>query len=142
MNDKYDLERFVSAQRGRYNTALAEIRRGRKESHWIWYIFPQIAGLGMSSTSRHYAISGLDEAAAYLAHPVLGERLEEISRALLEVPTDNASQVFGWPDDMKLRSSMTLFSLVKPGNPVFSAVLDKFFGGQKDESTLQILGLD
>lgn len=137
----YDLSRFINAQRQSYQTALEEIRRGRKTSHWMWYIFPQIDGLGMSPTSQYYAIGGLGEAAAYLDDPVLGPRLAEISRALLELDGSDASDVFGWPDDMKLRSSMTLFSLVDGADPVFKKVLDKYFDGEPDDMTLRILHL-
>ena len=137
----YDLERFVRAQIGSYETALWEIRRGRKCSHWMWYVFPQIAGLGMSSTAQYYAIQDLQEAEEYLAHPILGPRLLEISRALLDLETNDAYAVFGWPDDLKLRSSMTLFSCAAVDEPVFQQVLDKYYGGEPDERTLSLLGL-
>ena len=137
----YDLERFVRAQIGSYETALWEIRRGRKCSHWMWYIFPQIAGLGMSSTAQYYAIQDLQEAEEYLAHPILGPRLLEISQALLELDTDDAYAVFGWPDNLKLRSSMTLFSCAAVDRPVFQQVLDKYYGGEPDERTVSLLGL-
>ena len=130
----YDLDRFLTAQRRDYAAALREIQNGRKRSHWIWYIFPQVAGLGMSSTSQYYAISGLDEARAYLREPTLRAHL-------LEIDESDPTAVFGFPDDLKLRSSMTLFAAAAPDEPVFSAVLDKFFGGQPDTRTLQILGL-
>ena len=136
----YDLNRFLSAQRRDY-AALREIRSGRKRSHWIWYIFPQVAGLGMSSTSQFYAISGLDEARAYLSEATLRAHLLEISGALLALEESDPTAVFGFPDDLKLRSSMTLFAAAAPDEPVFAAVLDKFFGGQPDARTLQILGL-
>ena len=136
----YDLERFVRAQIGSYETALWEIRRGRKCSHWMWYIFPQIAGLGMSSTAQYYAIQDLQEAEEYLAHPILGPRLLEISGELLKLSTNDAYAVFGWPDNLKLRSSMTLFHCADPDCPVFQQVLDKFFAGRPDERTLAILG--
>ena len=122
-------------------TALREIQNGRKRSHWIWYIFPQVAGLGMSSTSQYYAISGLDEARAYLREPTLRAHLLEISNALLALDESDPSVVFGFPDDLKLRSSMTLFAAAAPDEPVFAAVLDKFFDGRPDTRTLQILGL-
>ena len=137
----YDLERFVRAQIGSYETALWEIRRGRKCSHWMWYIFPQIAGLGMSSTAQYYAIQDLQEAEEYLAHPILGPRLLEISGELLKLNTNDAYSVFGWPDDLKLRSSMTLFSCAAEDQPVFQQVLDKYYGGRPDEKTLSLLGL-
>ncbi|MBO5557016.1 MAG: DUF1810 domain-containing protein [Oscillospiraceae bacterium] len=136
-----DLERFTRAQEQDYARALSEIRSGRKRSHWMWYIFPQLAGLGMSSTSQFYAIDGLEEAAAYLLHPVLGPRLREISGALLDLDTDNPSAVFGWPDDLKLHSCMTLFHRAAPEEAVFPQVLDKYFGGREDSQTLRLLGL-
>lgn len=135
----YDLERFIDAQRTDYAIALAEIKRGRKQSHWMWYIFPQVQGLGLTSTSKHYAIKNIDEASAYLKHKILGKRLIEISNALLEIKTNDAHAVFGTPDDMKLRSSMTLFAEVQNADKVFQKVLDKFFNGRKDEKTLQLL---
>ena len=137
----YDLERFVRAQIGSYETALWEIRRGRKCSHWMWYIFPQIAGLGMSSTAQYYAIQDLQEAEEYLAHPILGPRLLEISGELLKLSTNDAYAVFGWPDDLKLRSSMTLFAAVSPEGSVFHRVLDKYYGGIPDDLTLSLLHL-
>ena len=140
MDDKYNLDRFRTAQQRSYQTALSEIRHGCKISHWMWYIFPQIAGLGMSPTSQYYAISGLDEAAAYLRDPVLGERLKEITNVLLSLDTCDASEVFGWPDDMKLRSSMTLFSQVGGADEVFGKVLDKYFRGEPDDMTMSLLG--
>jgi uncharacterized protein (DUF1810 family) len=135
-----DLKRFLDAQKRDYQTALSEIKRGRKQSHWMWYIFPQIAGLGFSSTSEFYAIKDLDEAEDYYAHPVLGERLVEISNALLEIEGKAANQIFGSPDDMKLKSSMTLFGSLDDTNPVFRQVLDKYFDGEKDRRTLELLG--
>ena len=134
-----NLNRFVEAQASAYSAALAEVKRGRKQSHWMWYVFPQVQGLGFSSTSQHYAIQDLAEATAYLQHPVLGARLREISAALLQLETSDASRVFGSPDDLKLKSSMTLFAAVQ-ADTVFQAVLDKFFGGAPDGKTLQILG--
>lgn len=133
------MERFLSAQEKDYPTALAEIRRGRKQSHWMWYIFPQIQGLGHSSMSRHYAIRDLAEATAYLAHPVLGTRLVEISRVLLTLPGNNATAVMGSPDDTKLRSCMTLFSMVPGADVVFSKVIAKFFNSKPDERTVEIV---
>ena len=132
------LSRFHEAQRRDYAQALSEIRAGRKRSHWIWYIFPQIRGLGYSSTSQYYAIRDLDEAKAYLADPVLRARLLEISEALLALPCSDPSEVMGYPDDLKLKSSMTLFELAEPECPVFGAVLDKFFGGRRDERTVAL----
>ena len=141
MNDNYNLERFIEAQKNDYAIALSEIKNGRKESHWMWYIFPQAMGLGYTSTSIHYSIKDLDEAKAYLEHPVLGNRLIEISNVLLQLETDDAHKVFGNPDTAKLKSSMTLFSLVPGADNVFQKVLDKFFNGKKDEKTLQLLGV-
>jgi uncharacterized protein (DUF1810 family) len=139
MSKDYNLERFVDAQQSDYAIALSEIKSGRKQSHWMWYIFPQVLGLGYTSTSITYGISNLDEAAAYLNHQILGKRLIEISNALLALETDDAHKVFGSPDNMKLRSSMTLFSLVPGADKVFGEVLDKFFKGRKDERTLHLL---
>ena len=134
----YDLSRFHKAQKGSYETALAEIRSGRKRSHWIWYIFPQIQGLGFSSTAQYYAIENLEEAKAYLADPILRERLLEISNALLELDCSDPSEVMGYPDDLKLRSSMTLFSLADPSCAVFRNVLEKFYGGREDDRTVAL----
>lgn len=136
----YDLDRFRRAQRGEYEEALAEIKKGRKNGHWMWYIFPQLSGLGMSATSLYYGIRGLGEARAYYDDPVLGERLREISSALLEIPTNDARAVFWYPDDLKLRSCMTLFAAADPENEIFRKVLDKFFDGKPDELTLEKLG--
>lgn len=134
------LDRFLTAQERSYDAALSEIKNGRKRSHWMWYIFPQIAGLGMSSTAQYYSIADIDEAREYITHPVLGARLLEISRALLTLDTGDATAVMGYPDDLKLRSSMTLFAQVSE-DPVFNAVIDKFYGGRPDTRTLHILGL-
>lgn len=136
--DAMTLERFIKAQEMDYAIALSEIKSGRKESHWMWYIFPQIKGLGFSYTAQYYAIQSKKEAEAYLAHPVLGARLLEISEALLEIKSNDAGRVLGYPDDMKLKSSMTLFYLVS-GNDIFQKVLDKFFGGKIDEKTKNLL---
>lgn len=135
------LDRFLDAQRGDYAAALAEVRRGRKTSHWMWYIFPQIAGLGQSSTARYYSIRDLEEAREYYAHPVLGQRLREISGALLELRGSDPVAVFGGIDSMKLKSSMTLFALAAPDDPLFQQVLDKYYGGERDALTLRILGV-
>ena len=135
------LDRFLDAQRGDYAAALAEVRRGRKTSHWMWYIFPQIAGLGQSSTARYYSIRDLEEAREYYAHPVLGQRLREISGALLELRGSDPVAVFGGIDSMKLKSSMTLFALAAPDDPLFRQVLDKYYGGEQDVLTLRILGV-
>ena len=136
------LDRFLDAQRGDYAAALAEVRRGRKTSHWMWYIFPQIAGLGQSSTARYYSIRDLEEAREYYAHPVLGQRLREISGVLLELRGSDPVAVFGGIDSMKLKSSMTLFAVAAPDDPIFQQVLDKFYGGKPDRWTLQLLGLE
>ena len=135
------LDRFLDAQRGDYAAALAEVRRGRKTSHWMWYIFPQIAGLGQSSTARYYSIRDLEEAREYYAHPVLGQRLREISGVLLDLRGSDPVAVFGGIDSMKLKSSMTLFAMAAPDDPLFRQVLDKYYGGEQDALTLRILGL-
>lgn len=135
-----DLQRFLNVQQEDYATALQEIKAGRKRSHWMWYIFPQLRGLGFSETARYYGITGAAEAAAYLAHPVLGARLREITQALLALPGADANRIFGSPDDMKLRSCMTLFAQVPGADAGFQAVLDKFFGGAPDAKTTQLLG--
>jgi uncharacterized protein (DUF1810 family) len=133
------LQRFIDAQEGAYPSALAEIRNGKKRSHWMWFIFPQIKGLGFSSTSQFYAIKDKAEAQAYVDHPVLGSRLVQISEELLTLPSQNATSIFGSPDDMKLKSSMTLFGDLPNPKPVFQQVLDKFFAGTPDFKTLSIL---
>ena len=135
------LDRFLDAQRGDYAAALAEVQRGRKTSHWMWYIFPQIAGLGQSSTARYYSIRDLAEAREYYAHPVLGQRLREISGALLALRGNDPVAVFGGIDSMKLKSSMTLFAVAAPDDSLFQQVLDKYYGGEQDALTLRILGL-
>lgn len=135
----YELSRFVEAQEGVFEVALAELRRGRKSSHWMWFIFPQLEGLGRSAMARRYAIRSLEEARAYLDHPVLGPRLLQCCGALLSVRGKSASQIMGYPDDVKLRSSMTLFSLVSEKDPEFREVLAKYFEGLKDERTLTLL---
>jgi len=133
------LKRFIDAQERDYENALAEIRNGRKRSHWMWYIFPQVKGLGFSSTSQLYGIANLKEAEAYLRHPVLGQRLIVVCNALLELENTTATDIFGSPDDMKLRSAMTLFAAAKDADPVFQQVLDKYFQGKADLQTLTIL---
>jgi uncharacterized protein (DUF1810 family) len=133
-----DLSRFVSAQAAVYPEALAELKEGRKRTHWMWFVFPQIAGLGVSPTARRYAIRSLDEARAYLAHPVLGPRLEECARAVLGVDGKTAEDIFGYPDDLKLRSSMTLFARAANDPGVFQAVLDRYYDGP-DSKTLDLL---
>jgi uncharacterized protein (DUF1810 family) len=134
LSDPYDLQRFLDAQDTVYERALAELRAGRKTSHWMWFVFPQIAGLGRSPMAQRYAIGSLDEARAYLAHPVLGERLREASRALLDHGGTEA--IFGGIDALKLRSSMTLFDRAAGDDEVFRRVLDAFFGGEPDPATL------
>lgn len=136
----FDLERFKIAQRDCYTTALAEIRRGAKRSHWMWFIFPQFQGLGSSPMSARFAIRSLDEAAGYLSHPVLGARLRECCSALMAWTHLSASDILGYPDDLKLRSSMTLFELVDQPGGIFSRVLDAFFAGERDERTLRLTG--
>ncbi|HLG56981.1 MAG TPA: DUF1810 domain-containing protein [Vicinamibacterales bacterium] len=138
-DDPYDLARFVDAQEDSYQQALSEIRSGRKQSHWMWYVFPQFAGLGVSSTSQRYAVKSVAEAEAYLAHPVLGPRLLEIAEAVLRLEGRSASEVFGSPDDMKLRSCATLFVCVSPDDSVFHRIIDKYFDGQRDEATLRLV---
>ncbi|MDB5016882.1 MAG: calpastatin [Mucilaginibacter sp.] len=133
------LKRFIDAQETDYQVALSEIKNGRKRSHWMWYIFPQIQGLGFSETSRFYAIKDINEARKYLKHPVLGGRLIDICKALLQLEDNNATSIFGSPDDMKLKSSMTLFAALPETDPVFQSVLDKFFNGLKDTKTLEIM---
>ena len=134
-----DLGRFVSAQQDVYEQALAELRAGSKRSHWMWFVFPQIAGLGRTATAQRYAIDDLAEARAYLAHPVLGPRLTECARALLQVQDRTAAQILGTPDDLKLRSSMTLFAHAADDPAVFRAVLERYYGGADDPLTLQRL---
>ena len=135
MDKDFDLERFVAAQQGVYEAALAELQAGRKRSHWMWFVFPQVAGLGRSATAQHFAISGLDEARAYLAHPVLGPRLVESAQVLADLGSTDAVAVLGPVDAQKLRSSMTLFAHADPGQPVFRAVLDRYFGDTEDDAT-------
>jgi uncharacterized protein (DUF1810 family) len=142
MNPNYNLSRFLDAQNQLYLTAFSEIKCGQKKSHWMWFIFPQIKGLGHSDTARHYAINDLDEAGSYLLHPVLGKHLIEISAELLKLQEKTATQIFGHPDDMKLRSCMTLFSKVENANPVFEEVLAKYFHAIPDNLTLAILKSD
>ena len=138
MNEnEFDLERFVEAQERMYGRALAELREGRKRSHWMWYVFPQLKGLGHSYFSNFYGIWGLQEAKEYLEHPVLGQRLREVSEVILALLTDDAVEVFGGIDIRKLRSSMTLFDMVSPGD-VFGRVLDKYYGGKRDSRTVNL----
>jgi uncharacterized protein (DUF1810 family) len=139
MNDNFDLTRFLDAQNKLYLTALSEIRNGKKQSHWMWFIFPQLTGLGHSDTAKFYGIDSTEEAMMYLAHPVLRKHLIEISAALLKIENKTASDIFGSPDDLKLHSSMTLFANVPNTDPVFARVIDKYFNGLQDQRTLQIL---
>ena len=137
-DDLFDLGRFVEAQAGVYPTVLAELRAGAKRSHWIWFVFPQLRGLGHSATAQRFGISSLAEAMAYLDHPVLGPRLRECAGLLLTVEGRSAREILGYPDDLKVRSSMTLFARAGDDG-VFQAVLDAFYGGQEDAATLALL---
>ncbi|QYF92429.1 DUF1810 domain-containing protein [Massilia sp. PAMC28688] len=139
MSDQYNLQRFIQAQAPVYPAVLAELRAARKQSHWMWFIFPQLAGLGRSSMARHYAIASLDEARAYLDHPVLGARLRECVALLQAASGRSAHQIFGDPDDMKLHSSLTLFAQAAPDEALFRACLDQYFSGQPDRATLALL---
>ena len=139
MENSYQLERFIQAQEGVYATVLEELGRGRKRSHWIWFIFPQIAGLGRSSTAQLYAIATLDEARAYLAHPLLGSRLRACCALMLALPPQPIDAILGAPDDLKFRSSMTLFSCADPDQPLFAACLARYFDGVPDAATLALV---
>jgi len=139
--DPHDLDRFVQAQAEDYERALAEIRSGRKRSHWMWYIFPQFEGLGFSATSKRYAIKSAAEARAYLGHPVLGPRLRECAEAVPRVEGRSASEIFGSPDDLKLRSCATLFAHVSGAGSVFDRLLTKYYQGERDSKTLRLLGV-
>jgi uncharacterized protein (DUF1810 family) len=138
-SDPYNLTRFLLAQEADYGQVLAEIRAGRKRSHWMWYVFPQFDGLGMSPTSKHYAIKSAQEAVAYLAHPLLGPRLMECAESALQVADRSALEIFGSPDDMKFRSSATLFASVSPQGSVFHRIIDKYFDGKRDVRTIELL---
>jgi uncharacterized protein (DUF1810 family) len=142
VDDRFDLQRFVTAQDSVYDAALGELRAGRKRSHWMWFVFPQIAGLGSSPTAQHYAIGSLEEAHAYLAHPVLGRRLVECVEAVNAVRGRSAGDIFGYPDELKFRSSLTLFMLAAApdAKAPFRSALDKYFGGEGDAFTLDKLG--
>lgn len=140
MSDTFDLTRFVDAQRAIYPNVLEELRDGRKRSHWMWFIFPQLAGLGRSETARFYAISGAAEAHAYLHNPLLSARLLECTRTVLEHSNRSAAYMFGSPDDMKLRSCMTLFATIAPEHTCFQDVLNRFFEGQPDAKSIALLG--
>jgi uncharacterized protein (DUF1810 family) len=139
-SDPYDLGRFLQAQEDDHGRALAELNSGRKRSHWMWYIFPQIDGLAFSSTSKYYAIKSGDEARAYLEHPILGPRLLECAEAVVRLEGKSAREIFGSPDDLKLRSCATLFACVSPPGSVFERLLEKYYEGKRDEKTLQLLG--
>ena len=139
--DPYHLHRFVQAQEGVYERALSEIRNGRKQSHWMWFVFPQFEGLGFSPTSRLYAIKSVAEAEAYLSHPLLGPRLKECSEAAIRIEGRSALAIFGSPDDMKLKSCATLFAQVSPPGSVFDRLLQKYFQGERDDKTLRLLGV-
>lgn len=142
VDDPFDLDRFVRAQNPGYTRALAEIRSGRKRSHWMWYVFPQFAGLGVSTMSQHYAIRSVAEAKAFLSHPVLGPRLIECADALLGLKGRSANEIFGTPDDLKLRSCATLFASMSPADSVFQRILERYFEGKPDRLTLQLLNTD
>jgi uncharacterized protein (DUF1810 family) len=138
-DDTFGLSRFISAQDRVFDRVLEELKSGHKRSHWMWYIFPQVAGLGYSATSQHYAIKSMEEARAYLNHPVLGSRLLECADTVLAIKGRSASDIFGYPDDLKLQSSMTLFASVAGPDSVFVRVLDKYFHCERDVRTLQLL---
>jgi uncharacterized protein (DUF1810 family) len=139
INDRFDLTRFINAQEMVYARVLFELRNGRKRSHWMWFIFPQIDGLGSSSTTKRYAIESFEEAQEYLKHPLLGKRLRECAEAVLAIEGRSVSEIFGYPDDMKLKSSMTLFENVAGSDSIFSSILDKYFNGARDSGTLNLL---
>lgn len=139
MSNAFDLERFVTAQQGVYETALAELRVGAKRSHWMWFIFPQVQGLGHSSMAQRYAIADIDEARAYLKHPLLGRRLIECTEAVNLVAGRSALEIFGRPDDLKFRSSMTLFEAADPAGGAFARALDRYYSGVRDPRTMEIL---
>ena len=138
-DDPFDLSRFMSVQESIYDSVLAELRSGRKRTHWMWYIFPQIDGLGYSTASKHYAIKSIEEARQYLNHPVLGIRLLECAETVLTIEGRSTSEIFGYPDDLKLKSSMTLFACVADPRSVFVRILDKYFHGERDARTLHLL---
>ncbi|MBC6992366.1 DUF1810 domain-containing protein [Hymenobacter sp. BT491] len=139
MRPEHFLDRFVDAQEASYAHALAELQQGRKRSHWMWYIFPQLRGLGRSATAQHYGLHDAAEAQAYVQHPLLGPRLLRLCEVLLAQPSRDATAIFGYPDDLKLRSCMTLFAALPHASPVFQAVLDQFFHGKPDPQTLRLL---
>jgi uncharacterized protein (DUF1810 family) len=139
MEKSYDLNRFLEAQETKFQDALSEIRNGKKQTHWMWFVFPQIDGLGMTETTKFYAIRDITEATLFLQHPVLGKRLIEITKAFLDIEGKTANEILGKPDDRKLKSCMTLFGSLKSANPIFQKILDKYYQGTKDEKTLQLL---
>jgi uncharacterized protein (DUF1810 family) len=141
-DDPYDLNRFLRAQADDYEQALSEIQSGQKRTHWMWYIFPQLDGLAFSSTSKYYSIKSVEEAKAYLDHPVLGPRLLECAEAVVRVEGRSARAIFGSPDDLKLRSCATLFACVSPPGSVFDRLLGKYYGSGRDDKTLRLLGRD
>ena len=136
MDDRFQLQRFVDAQQHVYETVLKELRAGRKRSHWMWFIFPQISGLGRSATAQTFALSSLAEAAAYMEHPTLGPRLRECSVLVAGIEERSVDEIFDYPDDLKFHSSMTLFAQAAPQEPIFAACLQKYFGGQPDPRTM------
>ncbi len=138
-DDPYDLDRFLSAQEGVYERALSELKSGRKRTHWMWFIFPQIDGLGYSPTARRYSIKSIEEARQYLDHPVLGKRLLECTEAVLSLGGGSVSEIFGYPDDMKFKSSMTLFEKIAGPGSVFWSALDRYCHGERDDTTLRLL---
>ncbi|NEQ35984.1 MAG: DUF1810 domain-containing protein [Okeania sp. SIO3I5] len=138
--DPHDLNRFISAQDKIYETVIKELKNGKKQTHWMWYIFPQIDGLGTSPTSKHYAIKSIEEAQEYLNHPVLGKRLLECAEIVIALEGKSISEIFGFPDDLKLKSSMTLFAHVAKPSSIFARIIDKYFEKKKDVKTLYILG--
>lgn len=142
IDDPYELNRFLRAQEDHYRQALSEVRGGRKRTHWMWFIFPQFDGLAFSATSRLYSIKSLEEARAYLDHPVLGPRLLECAESAVSVEGPSAAEIFGSPDDLKLKSCATLFACVSPPGSVFDRLLEKYFQGERDDRTLELLGID
>ena len=141
-DDSYELSRFVRAQQVDFERALAEIQAGKKRTHWMWYIFPQLDGLAFSATSKYYAIKSMEEARAYLEHPLLGPRLRQCAEAAHRIEGRSATEIFGSPDDMKLKSCATLFACVSPPSSLFERLLAKYYGGERDDKTLRLLGLD
>src|SRR5262249_27628323 len=139
-DDPHNLRRFVEAQEEDFERALSELKSGKKRTHWMWYIFPQLDGLGFSSTAKHYSIKSIEEARAYLDHPVLGPRLLECAEEVVRIEGRSATEIFGSPDDLKLRSCATLFACISPPGSVFERLLEKFYGGRRDDKTLRLLG--